>query len=469
LHELWIAFNDDLKQGKLKHLRYDETTNTLHLQKSKTEKEAELQERFYAQFPLCDIGDVLQFVNERCNYLSVFTHIQPRYSKLPPDKKSLIAAIMAQALNHGNLSMAGICDIPYHILQDTYQSRIRLAALKAANDLISNDIARMPIFIHYSLDLNILYGGVDGQKYEVDHPTTKARNSKKYFKKGKGVVAYTLLSNHISLQTELIGAHEHESYFVFDIWYNNTAEVVPDVVTGDMHCINKGNFAIMDWFGGKLFPRFTDIEAQRKHLFCGRDPAEYKDCLIQPAGQLDRKLIEEDWPIQQRVIATLALKEMKQSNLIKKLCTYTSGNPTRKALFEYDKLIRSIHTLNYLRDPKIQKNTHHSQNRVESYHYERAAIAEVGGRKQLTGRTDIAIEISNQCGRLLANAINHYNSSILSKVLEKYEVSGNLKGIAMLSKISPVAWGHIHFQGHFKFSDEILIDLDAIIDSVIEK
>ncbi len=469
LHELWIAFNDDLKQGKLKHLRYDETTKTLHLRKSKAEKEEELQERFYAQLPLRDIGDVLQFVNERCNYLSVFTHIQPRYSKQPPDKKSLIGAIMAQALNHGNLNMAEICDIPYHILQDTYQSRIRLAALKNANDLISNDIARMPIFIHYSLDLNILYGGVDGQKYEVDHPTTKARNSKKYFKKGKGVVAYTLLANHIPLQTELIGAHEHESYFVFDIWYNNTAEVVPDVVTGDMHCINKGNFAIMDWFGGKLFPRFTDIDAQRKHLYCGRDPSEYKDCLIQPAGQIDRKLIEDDWLNQQRVIATLALKEMKQSNLIKKLCTYTSGNPTRKALFEYDKLIRSIQTLKYLRDPQIQKNTHHSQNRVESYHYERAAIAQVGGRKQLTGRTDIAIEISNQCGRLLANAINHYNSSILSKLLEKYEASGNQKGLAMLSKISPVAWGHIHFQGHFKLSDDILIDLDAIIDAVIEK
>ena len=79
-----------------------------------------------------------------------------------------------------------------------------------------------------------------------------ARYSKKYFKKGKGVVAYTMLSNHIPLQTELIGAHEHESYFVFDIWYNNTAEVVSDVVTGDMHCINKGNFVIIDWFGGKL-------------------------------------------------------------------------------------------------------------------------------------------------------------------------------------------------------------------------
>src|ERR1019366_10607195 len=105
---------------------------------------------------------------------------------------------------------------------------------------------------------------------------------------------------------------------------------------------NKGNFAIMDWFGSQLFPRFTNLEAQRKHLYCGGVSAEYKDCLIQPAGQLDRKLIEENWHNLQRIIATLATKEMKQSTLIKKLCTFTSGNPTRKAFFEYDKLIRSI-------------------------------------------------------------------------------------------------------------------------------
>lgn len=466
LHELWIAFNDDLKSGKLKHLRYDEATRTLHLKKSREDYEKEWQDRFYAQLPLRDITDVSQFVNERCRFLSAFTHIQPRYAKQPADENSLLAVILAQALNHGNLNMAEICDIPYHILQDTYQSRVRLATLKAANDLVSNDIARMSIFPHYSLDLNILYGGVDGQKFDIEHPTLKARYSKKYFKKGKGVVAYTLLTSHIPLQTELISPHEHESYFVFDIWYNNTAEIVPDVVTGDMHCINKGNFAIMDWFGGQLFPRFKNIEVQRKHLYSGRDPAEYKNYLIRPVGQLNRKLIEEDWLNQQRIIATLALKEIKQSTLIKKLCTYTSGNPTRKALFEYDKLIRSIYTLKYLRNLDIQKNTHRSQNRVESYHQERAAIAQICGKKQLAGRTDIAIEISNQCGRLVANVINHYNSSILSRLFDKYLQEGNKKGLTLLKKISPVAWSHIHFQGHFKFSDQILIDLDKIIDKL---
>src|SRR5262249_42584080 len=141
LHALWMAFNTKLKNGELKHLRYDEATQTLHLRKLKENNTDELQQQFYAQFPLCDLADVLQFVNERCHFLSAFTHIQPRYAKQPADKKNLLAVIMAQALNYNHLKMADICNIPYHHLQDTYQSYIRLAGLKDANDMISNDIA----------------------------------------------------------------------------------------------------------------------------------------------------------------------------------------------------------------------------------------------------------------------------------------------------------------------------------------
>ena len=61
---------------------------------------------------------------------------------------------------------------------------------------------------------------------------------------------------------------------------------------------------------------------------------------------------------------------------------------TRKALFEYDKLIRSIYTLRYLRDPQLQRDVHRSENRIESYHQLRSTIAQVNGKKELTGRTD---------------------------------------------------------------------------------
>ena len=193
---------------------------------------------------------------------------------------------------------------------------------------------------------------------------------------------------------------------------------------------------------------------------------EYDKYLIKPSGQIDRQIIENQWGNLQRIIATLALKETTQSTLIRKLCTYKQEHNVRKALFEFDKLIRSIHTLKYLLDPSIQKNTHRSQNRVESYHQLRGAIAQAYGKKQLIGKTDIALEISNQCGRLIANAIIHYNSAILSKLRDKYESENNQKALNSLKKISPVAWQHINFIGRLNFSEECHIDLDEMVSQL---
>jgi TnpA family transposase len=467
LKSLWKRFNKALKKGELTHLRYDEKDKTLHLQKINLDKEEKLKHQLYGQLPLCDIADVLRFGHKSSNFFSAFTHIQPRYSKLPANEEHLIGTIIAQAMNNGNFNMAEISDIPYASLQDTLQSRLRLSTLKAACDLLTKDITQMSIFPLYSFDPLLLYAGVDGQKLEVKTSTLRARHSKKYYRKGKGLVAYTLLANHIPLQTQLIGANEHESYFAFDIWYNNTSAVSPDIVTGDMHLINRANFVLMHWFGGKLYPRFTNIDRQCKHLYAGEDRPEYAKYKIQPIGVIDRALIEKEWPNLQRIIATLGLKETTQSTLIKKLCTYKQDNETRNALFEFDKLIRSIHTLKCLLDPTIQRNTHRSQNRVEAYHQLRGAIAQAYGKKQLIGKTNSALEISNQCGRLVACAIIHYNSAILSRLYDKYKEEGNNKAIKRLKKISPVAWRHIHFQGHFVFSNINAIDLDKIIQNLI--
>jgi Tn3 transposase DDE domain len=69
---------------------------------------------------------------------------------------------------------------------------------------------------------------------------------------------------------------------------------------------------------------------------------------------------------------------------------------------------------------------------------------------------------------LQLNAIIYYNSAILSKLKKKYEAEGNKKGLAILKKISPVAWRHIHFQGHFIFTEDgTVIDLDAIIRNLV--
>ena len=444
LHQLWQSFDCDLRQNKLPHLEYDRKRKTLSWHKPKLDKEEALQASFYGKLPAQDLASVFRLVNERCRFLSQLTPLQPRYAKKIADEDSLMAVIMAQAMNHGNLGMSETSDIPYHVLEATHQQYLRLATLKNANDRISNFIAGLPIFPHYSLDLEVLYGSVDGQKFESADPTIKARHSRKYFGRGKGVVAYTLLANHVALQTELIGAHEHESHYVFDICYHNTSEITPAVITGDMHSINKVNFAIMHWFKMMHAPRFTNLEAQLKQLYCGNDPAEYEDFLIQPVGKIDRELIASEKENIDRIIVTLGLKEMTQSILVRKLCTASSQTPTRKAIFEFDKLIRSIYTLRYLRDPKLQHNVHRSQNRIESYHQLRAFIAQVNGKKQLLGKTDLEVAISNECGRLIANVVIAYNSILLSLLLTRYQADGKQKLLDSLKRISPVAWQHIH-------------------------
>lgn len=467
LRNLWRTFDRDLRRGQLKHLDYDSNRKTLTWRRPKADPESDAQAGFFAKLPTRSIADIFRFVNEHCQFLTALTPLQPRYAKKIADPDSLMAVILAQAMNHGNPSMAETSDVPYHVLEATHQQYLRLATLRAANDRISNAIAGLSIFPHYSFDLEILYGSVDGQKFEVASPTVKARYSRKYFGKGKGVVAYTLLANHVPLHSTVIGAHEHESHYVFDVCYHNTSNILPTAITGDMHSINKANFAILYWFGWKLEPHFTNPEAQLKHLYAGHDPTECERYLIPPVGQIDRSLIAAEKAHLDQIVATLALKEMTQSTLIRKPCTYSGHHRTRRALFEFDRLIRSLYTLRYLRDPQLQRHVHRSQNRLEAYHQLRAALAQMGGRKQLIGRTDLDVAISNECGRLLANVVIAYNSILLSALLDRYQAAGHLKAIDLLKHISPVAWQHIHFLGQYTFrSHAHPIDLETLLAGV---
>ncbi|POD89185.1 hypothetical protein BV925_23255 [Pectobacterium odoriferum] len=82
----------------------------------------------------------------------------------------------------------------------------------------------------------------------------------------------------------------------------------------------------------------------------------------------------------------------------------------------------------------------------------------------MAGQNDIEIEISNQCGRLLASMIIYYNSALLLRLLQKYEAGGNSRGLSLIRRMSPVVWRHIFLNGYYTFvSEGKEIDLDAMI------
>ncbi len=172
--------------------------------------------------------------------MEAFEHILGRYVKQETDDRVLTACLVAWATNTGLSKMGEISDIGYHTLAAISDSFIRLETLQEANDRISNAMAELPIFQYYNIGETI-HSSSDGQKFETQIHTINARYSPKYFGLKKGVVSYTLVANHIPVNVKIISANEHESHYVFDILFNNTTQIQPEVHSTDTHGTNEVN------------------------------------------------------------------------------------------------------------------------------------------------------------------------------------------------------------------------------------
>ena len=191
----------------------------------------------------------------------------------------------------------------------------------------------LPIFHHYDLG-DTLHSSSDGQKFETSIHTINARHSPKYFGLKKGVVSYTLVTNNVPVNAEIIGAHDHESHYVFDILFNNTIDIQPAVHSTDTHGINEVNFAILSLFGYQFVPRYRDIYSKVQEALYGfQHPSQYRpEMVLRPIRKLSPELIVEEWENIQRIIVSLALKTTTQSIIVRKLSAFARTNKTRGAV-----------------------------------------------------------------------------------------------------------------------------------------
>ena len=410
-----------------------------------------------------NIASVLDYVNRHCPFMDAFEHVLGRFTRQALDGQALVAALLAWGTNLGLGRMGEISDMDYQRLASTSDNRIRLETLREANDRISNGIAKLPIFQHYTLGSGI-HSSSDGQKFETSRDTLNARHSPKYFGLKKGIVSYTLVANHVPVNAEVIGANEHESHYVFDLLHNNTTDIEIGTHSTDTHGANQVNFAILYPFGYQFAPRYRDIySVVTTSLYGFKPPSHYEECVIKPAHKVNTGLIISEWDNIQRIMVSLAQKTTTQSIIIGKLSAYARKNRTKRALWEYDSIIRSLYLLDYVDSLPLRQNVQKALNRGESYHKLRRAIAYANFGK-LRFKTEHEQQIWNECSRLLTNCIIHYNASLLSGVLALREQAGDHEGIAKLARVSPVAWSHINLFGRYEFGKPLEpIDLDRLI------
>lgn len=259
-------------------------------------EEEPINSPFYGQLPGIGIADPLWFVAEKTDFLSAFTHVLERYVKQEADPRLILACIVAMGTNMGLWKMAEVSGLSYSSLLTTARNFLRAETLHAGNDRISNATSALSMFKQYDIDEQ-KHSSSDGQRIETQIHTINARHASKYFGLKKGVSAYTLVFNHVPCNARIIGTHEHESHFVFDILHNNTTDIQPERHSTDTHGTNQVNFFILYVFDYQFAPRYRDLHKKTTGLVGFHHPSHYTDYLIKRCAQdircVDRQGVAE--------------------------------------------------------------------------------------------------------------------------------------------------------------------------------
>ncbi len=454
------AVNKRIANGENKHIKVTGTTKHRWTLLYPPEEET-VNSPFYDRLPGIGIADLLWYVAEQTQFLDAFTHVLDRYVKSDPERHELLACIVALGTNMGLWKMAEVSGLSHPSLLTTARNYLRLETLHAANDAISNGIAGLPIFSLYDID-KVVHSSSDGQRIETQIDTFNARHSPKYFGLHKGVSAYTLVANHVPIYAKVIGTHEHESHYVFDLLYNNTSDIKPERHSTDTHGTNQVNFFLLHVFGYRFAPRYRDLHKKIDTLVGFKTPGQYREGLIRPAHKVNSARIIREWPNLQRILASLAQKDVTQATIVRKLSSYVRQNQTKKALWELEDICRTLHILETIDDVEFRQNVQKALNRGEAYHRLRRAVAYVnGGRFRV--KTEAQQQIWNECSRLLTNAILYYNTALLSKVYEQKVAAGDQEALNLLRGISPCAWQHVNLFGAIEFLRRTSkVDLDVL-------
>lgn len=118
-----------------------------------------------------------------------------------------------------------------------------------------------------------------------------------------------------------------------------------------------------------------DLRSKMEGLAGFHHPSHDSEALIKPGRKIWEPLIVKEWPNIQRILASLAQKDVTQATVVRKLSSYARQNQTKKALWELDSILRTLHILTFIDDPRLRQSVQKALNRGEAYHRLRNAIA----------------------------------------------------------------------------------------------
>lgn len=407
-----------------------------------------------AKLPRVDLPEMVLEIATRTGFADGFTHINEGSARAEDLLISLCAELLADACNTGREPFVRE-DIPA-LKRDRLvwvdQNYIRNETIMAVNAILVSAQNQIPLAKKWG-------GGdiasADGMRFVVPVRTVHAAPNPKYFKSGRGVTWYNLISNQrTGLNAVTVPGTLRDSLILLGVVLEQQTELQPTRIMTDAGAYSDIVFGLFRLLGLRFSPRLADMGGAR---FWRIDPlADYGKLNVLAKSRININLVPPEWDDILRLLASLKLGRVPAEGIMRTL--QVADKPTRlaKAIAEIGRIDKTIHMLNYLHDESFRRQTLVQLNLGEGRHSLGRSVFH-GKRGELHQRYRAGQEDQLGALGLVLNIITLWNTIYMDAAINQLRQEGFPVYDEDVARLSAYGYGHINMLGRYSFAmpDEV--------------
>jgi TnpA family transposase len=407
-----------------------------------------------AKLPRADLPEIVLEIATRTGFTDAFAHINEGNARADDLLTSLCAELLADACNTGREPFVRE-DVPA-LKRDRLvwvdQNYIRNETITDANSILVSAQNQIPLARKWG-------GGdvasADGMRFVVPVRTVHAAPNPKYFKGGRGVTWYNLISNQrTGLNAVTVPGTLRDSLILLGVVLEQQTELQPVRIMTDAGAYSDLVFGLFRLLGLRFNPRLADMGDAR---FWRIDPlADYGKLNVLAKHLINFDLVTPEWDDVLRLLGSLKLGRVPATGIMRTLQVGDRPSRIAKAIAEIGRVDKTIHMLNYLNDESYRRSTLVQLNLGEGRHSLGRAVFH-GKRGELHQRYREGQEDQLGALGLVLNIITLWNTIYMDAALNQLRKEGFPVYDEDVIRLSSFGHGHINMLGRYSFAmpDEV--------------
>ena len=410
---------------------------------------AALRETVTRMLPRVDLPELILEIAVRTGFTDAFSHLSERTARAADLHVSLCAVLMAEACNTGMepLIRSDVPALKRDRLSWVDQNYLRDDTLTSANTLLVSAQSRLAVARLWGAgDV----ASADGMRFVVPVHTVHAGPNPKYFGPGRGATWYNLLSDQFSgLNDIIVPGTLRDSLILLAVVLEQQTDLQPTQIMTDTGAYSDVVFGLFRLIGHRFSPRLADVGGSR---FWRIDPlADYGLLNAVSSHRLRLNRITPHWDDMLRLVGSLKLGLVPASGVMRTLQVGDRPTPLARAIAEYGRIDKTIHTLRYIDDEAKRRAILIQLNRGEGRHSVARAVFH-GKRGELRQHYREGQEDQLGALGLVLNMIVLWNSLYMEAALNELRAQGYPVLDADVARLSPLRHEHINMLGRYSFS-----------------